>query len=159
MAAEPYATELRDGMHITWDTPIEMDDGLALRADVFRPVEDGRYPVILSYGPYSKWLVFGDQFVEQWSRMCEEHPDVPSGSTNKYQSFEVCDPEKFVPHGYAVVRVDSRGTGRSPGHIDVWSAREAQDLYNCIEWAWRCCTASRRGGRSLRKHRDGCAPW
>jgi predicted acyl esterase len=135
MSAEPYATEVRDGMHITWDAAIEMDDGLVMRADIFRPVEDGRYPVILSYGPYSKWLVFGDQFVEQWTRMCDEHPDVPAGSTNKYQSFEVCDPEKFVPHGYAVVRVDSRGTGRSPGHIDAWSAREARDFYICIEWA------------------------
>ena len=135
MAEQPYGIEVRDGMHIVWDAPIEMDDGLVLRADVFRPVGDGHYPVILSYGPYSKWLVFADQFVEQWSRMCDEHPDVPSGSSNKYQSFEVCDPEKFVPHGYAVVRVDSRGTGRSPGHIDVWSAREAQDLHDCIEWA------------------------
>ena len=135
MNAEPYGVEIRDGMHITWDAPIEMDDGLVLRADVFRPPGDGAYPVILSYGPYSKWLVFGDQFVEQWSRMCEEHPDVPNGSTNKYQSFEACDPEKFVPYGYAVVRVDSRGTGRSPGRIDPWSAEEARDFYVCIEWA------------------------
>jgi len=33
------------------------------------------------------------------------------------------------------VRVDSRGSGRSPGHIDIWSPRQARDLYNCIEWA------------------------
>jgi hypothetical protein len=30
-------------------------------------------------------------------RMAEEHPDVVAGSTNKYQSWEVCDPEKWVP--------------------------------------------------------------
>ena len=130
-----YRSELKDGMQIDWDTPIKVDDGLILRADVFRPPGEGSWPVILSYGPYGKWLVFGEQFTEQWSRMCDEHPDVPDGSTNKYQSFEVCDPEKFVPHGYAVVRVDSRGTGRSPGYIDPWSAREAQDFYECIEWA------------------------
>ena len=29
----------------------------------------------------------------------------------------------------------SRGAGRSPGCLDVWSVREAQDLYQCIEWA------------------------
>jgi putative CocE/NonD family hydrolase len=40
-----------------------------------------------------------------------------------------------VPDGYACVRVDSRGAGRSPGHLDVWSPREAQDLYHCVEWA------------------------
>jgi uncharacterized protein len=31
--------------------------------------------------------------------------------------------------------VDSRGAGRSPGYLDVWSPRETQDLYQCIEWA------------------------
>ena len=40
-----------------------------------------------------------------------------------------------MPDGYACVRVDSRGAGRSPGYLDVWSAREAQDLYECVEWA------------------------
>ena len=30
-------SEIRDGMHIDWDVPITMDDGLVLRADVFRP--------------------------------------------------------------------------------------------------------------------------
>jgi len=67
--------------------------------------------------------------------MCEEHPDVPTGSTNKYQNWEVVDPEKWVPDGYAIVRVDSRGAGRSPGLLDLWSLREAQDQYQCIEWA------------------------
>jgi predicted acyl esterase len=33
------------------------------------------------------------------------------------------------------VRVDSRGAGRSPGFLDIWSTREAQDLSQCIEWA------------------------
>jgi predicted acyl esterase len=45
------------------------------------------------------------------------------------------DPEKWVPDGYACLRIDSRGAGRSPGYLDVWSAREAQDLYTCVEWA------------------------
>jgi predicted acyl esterase len=35
-------------MRILWQVPIQMDDGLVLRADVYRPIEDGRYPVILS---------------------------------------------------------------------------------------------------------------
>jgi predicted acyl esterase len=50
--------ELRDGMRVEWDVPIALDDGLMLRADVFRPVADGRYPVILSYGPYARGLAF-----------------------------------------------------------------------------------------------------
>ena len=34
-------TELRDGMRIDWDVPITMDDGLVLRADIYRPPLEG----------------------------------------------------------------------------------------------------------------------
>ena len=67
--------------------------------------------------------------------MFDEHPDVAAGSTNKYQTWEAVDPEKWVPDGYICVRIDSRGAGRSPGVIDVWGPRETKDFYNCIEWA------------------------
>ncbi len=128
-------SEIRDGMKIDWDVPISMDDGLVLRADVYRPVEEGRHPVILSYGPYAKGLAFQDGYPSAWQRMVAEHPDVAHGSSNLYQSWEVVDPEKWVPAGYACVRVDSRGAGRSPGYIDHFSPRETRDFYHCIEWA------------------------
>jgi predicted acyl esterase len=89
----------------------------------------------MTYGPYGKWLHFEDLYTDQWRLMCEEHPEVPSGSTNKYQCWEVVDPEKWVPDGYVCIRVDSRGAGRSPGVIDIWSRREAQDLAICVDWA------------------------
>ena len=128
-------SEIRDGMRIDWDVPIEMDDGIILRCDVYRPIDEGPYPVILTYGPYGKYLAFQDGYVSCWNRMAEEHPDVTANSTNKYQNWEVCDPEKWVPDGYVCVRVDSRGCGRSPGYVEVWSPRETQDLHDCIEWA------------------------
>jgi predicted acyl esterase len=128
-------SDIRDGMRIDWDVPVKMEDGLVLRADVYRPIDDGKYPVIMTYGPYGKYLHFEDLYETCWTRMVEQHPDVPAGSTNKYQNWEVVDPEKWVPDGYAVVRVDSRGAGRSPGHMDLWSAREAKDFYHSIEWA------------------------
>jgi predicted acyl esterase len=127
-------SEVRDGMQIDWDVPITMEDGVVLRADVFRPVKRGKYPVIMTYGPYGKWLHFEDGYETAWRRMVENHPDVPNGSTNKYQNWEVVDPEKWVPDGYACVRVDSRGCGRSPGYVELWSAREAKDFAQCIEW-------------------------
>jgi len=127
-------SEVRDGMQIDWDVPIRMEDGVVLRADVFRPVKRGKCPVIMSYGPYGKWLHFEDGYETAWRRMVENHPDVPNGSTNKYQNWEVVDPEKWVPDGYACVRVDSRGCGRSPGYVELWSAREAKDFAQCIEW-------------------------
>jgi predicted acyl esterase len=128
-------SETRDGMQIDRNVPITMDDGLVLRADVFRPIAEGRYPAILSYGPYAKGLAFQDGYPSAWQRMAERHPDVTAGSSNLYQSWEVVDPEKWVPHNYACVRVDSRGCGCSPGYIDHFSPRETKDFYDCIEWA------------------------
>jgi predicted acyl esterase len=122
-------------LRIEWDVPIKVDDGLVLRADVFRPEAAGRYPVILTYGPYAKGLAFQEGYPSAWQRMVSEHPDVAYGSSNLYQAWEVVDPEKWVPEGYACVRVDSRGAGRSPGFIDHFSPRETQDFYHCIEWA------------------------
>ena len=121
-------------MFITWDQPIVMDDGLTVRADVFRPVDGGPHPVILSYGPYGKWHHFADGSPHQWERMSSEHPETVRGSSNAYQNWEVVDPERWVPDGYVCVRVDARGTGRSPGFFDPWSPRETRDLYQCIEW-------------------------
>jgi predicted acyl esterase len=128
-------TEDRDGMRIDWDMPIVMDDGVVLRADIYRPIADGTYPVIMTLGPYGKQLLFQDGYAHQWELMCREHPDVPTGSTNKYQVWEVVDPEKWVPDGYVCIRVDSRGAGTSQGVIDIWSLREAQDLAICVDWA------------------------
>ncbi|MQB01599.1 MAG: CocE/NonD family hydrolase [Actinobacteria bacterium] len=122
-------------MRVEWDVPIRMDDGTELRADIFRPPDDGAHPVILTYGPYAKGLSFQEGYPDQWAIMVREHPDVSAGSSNKYQNWEVVDPEKWVPDGYACVRVDSRGAGRSPGYIDPFSPRETRDFYLCIEWA------------------------
>jgi predicted acyl esterase len=131
----PLKSEIRDGMQIDWDVPITMDDGIVLRADVFRPIGDGKYPAIMSYGPYGKGLAFQDGYKTAWEIMCKENPDAVAGTSNKYQSWEVVDPEKWVPDGYAVVRVDSRGAGRSPGYLAHNNKRENDDFHQCIEWA------------------------
>jgi predicted acyl esterase len=128
-------SEIRDDMCIDWDAPIEMNDGIVLRADVFRPIVEAKHPVILSYGPYAKGLSFQEGYKGNWARLIKAAPKVLLGSSNKYQNWELVDPEKWVPDGYACVRVDSRGAGRSPGALDVWSPRETLDLYQCIEWA------------------------
>lgn len=130
-----YLTEVRDGMVVSWDVPLRMDDGIELRADIFRPIAPGNYPVLLSYGPYGKGLHTEDGYKTAWDQMATRYPDTVRGSSNKYQSWEVADPEKWVPDGYVCMRVDSRGAGRSPGQIDHHSKREIQDFHDCIEWA------------------------
>jgi len=130
-----YKSEVRDGMRIDWDVPVRMDDGVVLRADVYRPVAEGKYPALVSYGPYGKGLAFQEGYKTAWEIMVKENPDAVSGTTNQYQNWEVVDPEKWVPAGYACVRVDSRGAGRSPGFLDHNNARENRDFHDCVEWA------------------------
>ena len=128
-------SEVRDGMQIDWDVAIPMKDGVVLRADIFRPIGDKKVPVIMSYGPYAKGLDFRQGYKSQWARVVEAVPEILEGSSNKYQNWELVDPERWVPEGYACVRVDSRGAGRSPGLLDCWSPLETQDFHECIEWA------------------------
>jgi uncharacterized protein len=130
-----YKSEVRTGMRIDWDVPLEMDDGVVLRCDVFRPDDDEKYPVVMSYGPYAKWLHLKDGYPAQWEIMTEKFPECTQGTSNLYQNWELIDPEKWVPDGFACVRVDSRGAGRSPGYMEVWSPRERKDFYDVIEWA------------------------
>jgi predicted acyl esterase len=130
-----HKIETLDGMRVEWDAPIPMPDGVVMRADIFRPLDDGKYPVILHYGPYAKGLHFEDGYKSAWTRMIASFPEVLEGTSSKYQSWELCDPEKWVPDGYICLRIDSRGAGRSPGYLDPFGPQETQDLYDCIEWA------------------------
>ena len=133
---DPYMkSEVRDGMAIDWDVPITMDDGLVVRADVFKPNKPGKFPVLISYGPYGKGLHFEDGYKTAWDIMVRDYPDTAANSTNKYQNWEVVDPERWVPHDYICIRVDSRGAGRTPGKLDHHSMRETKDVHDCIEWA------------------------
>ena len=86
-----------DGMRIDWDVAIPMDDGIVLRADVFRPLDAGRHPVIMTLGPYTKGLAFQDTFYKgSWNNMIGKYPEIAQGSTNKYQNWEVVGREPFV---------------------------------------------------------------
>ena len=145
MAALQQRSEVRDGMRIDWDVPIAMDDGLVLRADVFRPVKDGKYPGHPQLRPLRQGARLPGRLPDAWQIMASKYPDVVAGSTNLYQSWEVVDPEKWVPHGYVCVRVDSRGAGRSPGFIDHFSPRETQGLLRLHRMGRRAALVERQG--------------
>jgi len=134
-----YKTEVKDGMRIEWNVPIKMDDGAVLRVDVFRPAKDGKYPVIMNMDAYGKGTPFGlypdSLYYHEFSPLLKDFPEIAEGSSLKYVGFEAIDPERWVPHGYAHIRVDARGSGCSPGYLDMQSPREIRDYYNCIEWA------------------------
>src|SRR5258707_7954518 len=126
-----------EGVHmiIERDLPTPMDDGIVLRADLFRPEGEGQFPVVMTMGPYVKGLRYQEGYAAQWQWLINAHPEVLDGSTSSYLTWETVDPECWVPAGYAVLRVDSRGAGRSSGYLDPWSPREIRDYYLAIEWA------------------------
>jgi putative CocE/NonD family hydrolase len=79
----------------------------------------------------------GRGYQTAWEILERDNPDAVANSSNLYQCWEVPDPEKWIPDGYALVGVDSRGAGRSAGFLAVSSPQETQDIYECIEWLAR----------------------
>ena len=130
------AEALAGRMIVQNDVPIPMMDGIRLLANVYRPSAAGRYPVIVTISSYGK----DNRPTEALAGMLHQelgfNPGFCSpGSSCKYLSWETPDPERWVPDGYVVVNVDSRGAGRSPGYLDPYSPQETSDYYDAIEWA------------------------
>jgi len=104
------------------DVDVPMRDGARLKADVFRPKGGKRVPALLNLGPYQKdklWIP---------PENLEEKP-------NPLMNWETVNPLWWVPRGYAAVRIDGRGSGKSPGQCEPWSLAESIDFYDAIEWA------------------------
>ncbi|UCD10003.1 MAG: CocE/NonD family hydrolase [Dehalococcoidales bacterium] len=106
-----------EGILIEKDVPVEMSDGVKLAANVFRPDKPGRFPVIMTFTPYSK-----DYY--------GQHDDF---GCSVMTPFEAPDPGYWVPNDYVMIHVDDRATGKSPG-VGVGGTN---DLYDGIEWAAR----------------------
>jgi uncharacterized protein len=122
MKMEPAPDVPVYGIVVEKDVDIPMRDGARLKADVFRPDDAGTFPAILNLGPYQKdklWVPPGN---------LEEKP-------NPLMNWETVNPQWWVPKGYGAVRVDGRGSGKSPGECEPWSLAESIDLYDAIEWA------------------------
>jgi uncharacterized protein len=104
------------------DVAVPMRDGARLIADIFRPRADERVPAILNLGPYQKdklWVV----------------PETLEEAPNEWMNWETINPRWWVPQGYAAVRIDGRGSGKSQGQCEPWALAEAVDFYDAIEWA------------------------
>jgi predicted acyl esterase len=103
------------------DVKIPLRDGTILYGDIFRPDFAEKCPAIMNISVYQKdkvWIPPAD---------LEE-------KANPHLNWETVNPEWWCPRGYACVRVDSRGTGKSPGKSDPSSYQESLDFYDAIEW-------------------------
>ena len=112
-------------MVVEKDVEVTVRDSTVLRADVFRPNASGEtFPVLVSLTPYNKDVPFP---YEEGAEELEQ--------SGPYMNWETPNPSWWVPRGYVVVRVDTRGTGKSGGRGDFFSDQESQDFYDVIEWA------------------------
>jgi predicted acyl esterase len=104
------------------DVDVPMRDNARLKADVFRPKGGKRVPALLNLGPYQKdklWIP----------------PENLEEKSNPLMNWETVNPLWWVPRGYAAVRIDGRGSGKSPGQCEPWSFADSIDFYDAIEWA------------------------
>ena len=91
------------------DVFIEMRDGIRLAASLYLPEREGPWPALLEALPYRK-------------------DDVTASYRSEYERLA----EEF---GYAVARVDVRGTGSSEGlATDEYPVEEQKDMVQVIEW-------------------------
>jgi predicted acyl esterase len=131
------ARVIEDGaILIEKDVIVPLIDGHYVSCNVFRPNRTGRFPPIIAFTPYGKDSDVAVDFKRYWDFVLRDHPDVVgAGSSGKYLTWEVPDPERWVPAGYAIVVVDARGTGKSPGYYELMGALQTRDVYDVIEWA------------------------
>jgi len=87
----------------------KMRDGTILRADVYRPSEPGRYPVLVSRTPYNKQLM-------------------------SVASLDF-DPIRGAEAGYVIVIQDVRGRWASDGDVFFPYRDEFEDGFDTVEWA------------------------
>ena len=104
------------------DVDVPMRDGARLKADVFRPDDGGNFRRSSISAPTRR-------------TSSGFRPDTLEEKPNPLMNWETVNPEWWVPKGYAAVRVDGRGSGKSPGQCEPWSLAEAVDFYDAIEWA------------------------
>ncbi len=94
-------------VHADFDVPVEMRDGVRLRANIFRPVSEGLFPVIVMRMPYGK--------------------DFPLASS-------MLNPNIAARQGFIVVIQDVRGRFTSEGTFTPF-LNERDDGYDTVEWA------------------------
>ena len=102
-------SEPRHGSRRDINVAIEMRDGTALMADVYRPDSDGRVPALIAASPYPRQI---------------QDLGAPMGF------IEAGATDFWVPRGYAHVIANLRGTGGSGGTFGFFDGQERRDMHD-----------------------------
>ena len=95
-----------------------------MSVNVFTPDGAGPWPVIATMSPYGKDI--------HWPA---RYPLYDQADQGPHAVWETPSPEWWTARGYAIVRADSPGTGKSPGMLDLLGPAEVAGFYDVIEWA------------------------
>jgi uncharacterized protein len=97
---------------------VPMRDGVKLATDVYRPAQEGQWPVLLTRLPYNKDLRL----------------PVPQLQEKRVFLELNLDSERVVQAGYVIVAQDTRGRYASEGEFTPF-CHEAEDGADTIAWA------------------------
>jgi predicted acyl esterase len=120
------------------DVAVPMRDGIALLADVHRPAEPGRYPLLVAASPYPRQI---------------QDLGAPAGFIEAGAS------DFFVPRGYVHVIANCRGTSGSGGTFGFFDSQERRDMHDLVEWAGQQPESHHANRRNIRPLRIGHASW
>ena len=101
--------------HVPVEARVRMRDGVELAVALHVPEGGGRVPSLVAMSPYRY-----------------DNDIVPEGSLFLWR--ETGPVEFYMAQGYAYVRVDVRGTGKSGGEYRFFDLKEQQDYYDIVEW-------------------------
>jgi len=115
-AATPVLARREYDVTIEQGILMKTRDGVALRADIYRPLAKGKFPVLLKRTPYGK--------------------NIPAGPSDRRRGvdWDWGFAPKAVKRGYVVIVQDCRGTFTSDGEWYPFR-HDTQDGYDTVEWA------------------------
>lgn len=100
-------TTIIEDISVQKDVPVTMRDGTTLYADIYRPNDQIRYPILILRTPYNK---------------------------EDAQTMNYAHPIWYAKHGYVVIVQDTRGRWSSEGEFFPLQF-EGKDGYDTIQWA------------------------
>ncbi len=111
---------------------IPMKDGTKLAITTFLPKgsHEQKYPVILTYSPYSNsYVVLGMTWKD---RIVSKYNSGKWGPV--YESVVPPRLDTYISNGYAIAMVDLRGTGSSTGYAGIHDPKYTEDAGEMLAW-------------------------